>query len=306
MTGMRRLDAMKKGDLYERGRAGLVRAFDISRDEFDQLQNDHPGLIASTDTGLMLLQPSGSRARLSYAFDSIDSLRQTFRPMLDRLLASLDVEEAKSGIRLRFTDLPNRPYVEPVLADCLFELDYEWMQMDLAALPDGPAPSDEIAPGFVLRPAAAADYEAFAAIDAAAFGRDNWLPADFADAAAHASQMRMLEDAGTGRAAAYLILQVDDGRVGKVRVLAVHPDFQHRGLGEAMMRWSLASFRQQGMRRAMLNVKVDNPVAIALYRKLGFAPGRRGLVYRRPTGKEEIDKLASKRKGTYIKFGGWR
>lgn len=306
MTQMRRLEAPKAGDLFEGGRSSPVRSFDLEREDFERLRQDRPELIAATQTGLMLIAPKGSRAWLCYGFDSIESFRREFQPTLQVLVNALEADEVQNGVFLRLTDLPNRPYVEPVLAASFFELRYEWIEMDLVDLPGEPIPSDEVVPGFVLRPAALDEYDAFGAVDAAAFAQDPWLPADFVEAVTHASQIRALEKRESGRLVGYVVLHLEVGHVGKVSVIAVHPDFQRRGLGEAMMRWSLAWFREQGMRRAKLNVRVDNPTAIALYRKLGFLPGRRGLVYRRPTARDELDAIASKRKGTYIKFGGWR
>ena len=48
MTQMRRLDASKKGDLFERASTSLVRSFEMSREEFDHLRQNRPDLIAST------------------------------------------------------------------------------------------------------------------------------------------------------------------------------------------------------------------------------------------------------------------
>jgi ribosomal protein S18 acetylase RimI-like enzyme len=306
MTQMRRLDIPRRDDLYERGRTSPVRSFDIEREEFERIQRERPELVAASETGLMLLSPKGSRAWLHYAFDSIDTLRRDFRSMSERLAGSLKADEAKNGVFLWYTDQPNRPYIEPVLSECLFKLKDEWMEMDLAALPEAPAPSDEVAPGLVLRPIAASEYEAIAAIDIAAFADDTWQAADFIDAAKRAFEMRVLEERASGRIVGYIGLRIQEGRTGNVAFLAVLPDYQRRGLGEAMLRWGLAWLRGQGMRRARLNVHADNVAAIALYRKLGFVPGQRGLTYRRPTSKQELDEIASKRKGTYIKFGGWR
>jgi len=306
MTGIRRLEATRKDDLFERGRASPVRCFDVEREEVDSLQRERPELIVTSETALMLLSPKGSRAWLCYGFDSIDALRREFHPMLDSLAGSLKADEAKTGIFLWYTDQPNRPYIEPVLSQCFFALQYEWMEMDLAALPEEPAPSDQVEPGFILRPVAPSEYESIAVIDVAAFADDTWQAADFVETARRASEMRVLEERDSGRIAGYFSLRVEGGRLGKVSLLAVQPEFQRRGLGEAMLRWSLAWLRQQSMRRAKLIVRADNAAAIALYRKLGFVPGRRGLVYRRPTSKQELDEMAAKRKGTYIKFGGWR
>ena len=80
----------------------------------------------------------------------------------------------------------------------------------------------------------------------------------------------------------------------------MHPDWQRRGLGEAMVRWALGWFRGEGLRRADLTVSVDNAPAIALYRKLGFASGEMGLDYRRPIDEEEVRQVLEKHRTAHI------
>jgi ribosomal protein S18 acetylase RimI-like enzyme len=53
--------------------------------------------------------------------------------------------------------------------------------------------------------------------------------------------------------------------------VAVHPEYRRRGLAERLMASSLAAIRQQGGESAYLQVDYDNPGAIRLYEKLGFA-----------------------------------
>jgi len=306
MKEMRRLDVPAKKDLLERGRTSVVRSFEISREDGERLQKERPELIAAREAGVMLLNPQGGRVWLSYGFASIDALRREFRPMLEGLAKSLKASEAKGGIYLRFTDQPNRSYTEPVLEECFFELRHEWMEMTLAELPEERLPGDEIAPGFLFRAAVPTEYEAIAALDQAAFGDDS-LHGDYvAEFAQRATELRVLEERASARLVGYVGLFSEGERVGEVNPIAVHSDFQRRGLGEAMMRWTLAWFRHQGMRRARLFVISDNNAAIALYRKLGFVPGQRGLTYRRPADKKELAEMAKKRTGTFVKFGGWR
>lgn len=305
MREMRRLEKPPGKGVFDRGRASPVRSFEIEREEVERIEKERPELVVSEDAGVMLLALRGTRARLSYGFADLDSLRREFRPMLERLAGSLRADEARSGILLSFTDLPNRSYVEPVLADCLFQFRLEWMQMTLAEVPGEPLPPDNIAPDFVLRPVVEFEYETVAAVESAAFGDAVRQPADFIATARRSTEMRVLEERESSRIVGYVGLIVEGG-VGGIGPLAVHPDFQRRGLGEAMLRWSLAWLHQQGIRRARLGVRADNAKAIALYRKSGFAVGQRGLSYRRPTDAKELAEMTRKRKGTFIKFGGWR
>lgn len=306
MREMRRLEVPPERDVFGRGSRSLVRAFEVSRGEVQRLQEERPELVAASEAGVMLLHPKRNRAWLYYGFSNQDALRRWFRPLFEGLAAALRADEASRGIFLWFADLPNRPYVEPVLVDCFFELKHEWMEMGLARLPEDAAPIDEIAPGFVLRRASPAEQEAAGAIDVAAFADEAWQVADFVDAAREASEFRVLEQRDGSCVVGYVGLWLEEGRVGKIDLLGVHPDFRRRGLAEAMLRWSLAWFREQGMRRGRLTVHTDNTAAIALYRKLGFTHQRSGLTYRRSTDERELAEMAQKRKGTYVKFGDWR
>jgi ribosomal protein S18 acetylase RimI-like enzyme len=303
---MRRLEVPPNKDVFERGSRSVVRSFEISREEVQRLQRERPELVAAEEAGVMLLEPRGSRALLHYGFASVDALRRDFRRLLEGLAGSLRKDEAASGIFLWLVDLPNRSYVEPVLRECLFELRHEWMDMTLAELPDEALPPEEVAPGFILRDSVPAELEAMAAIGQAAFGDDAAPQADFVDRARRLAAMRVLEERASGRLVGHVGLSLERAQVGKVSLLAVHPDFQRRGLSEAMMRWSLVWLRRQGMRRARLTVLSDNAHAIAIYRKLGFAHERSGLTYRRPTDKRALAAMAQERRGTYVRFGDWR
>ena len=306
MTEMRRLEPLQKGGVYERGRSSAVRSFDVTKDEVERLQKERPELIVEEEAGVILLSPERDVAWLHYGFGSVDALRQHFRPLLEKLVVALKKGEAPSGILLRFTDQPNRSYVEPVLVESFFELQREWMEMKLIELPDERTPGDEVAPGFVLRLATPEDYDAVADLAREAFAERMQRPFDAAYYAEGDNELRVLAEKKSGRMAGCIGLNRREERTGDIAVVAVHPDCQRRGLGDAMLRWSFARFRQQGKRRARLFVDMENTAAIALYRKLGFAPGQIGLTYRRPTDDKELKAMAQKKKGTHIVFGNWR
>jgi len=62
-------------------------------------------------------------------------------------------------------------------------------------------------------------------------------------------------------------------RCNHVGVLSVgvHPDFQRRGVGRALMEHLIAHARERGLVRLELYVRSDNDRAQSLYRSLGFA-----------------------------------
>lgn len=57
---------------------------------------------------------------------------------------------------------------------------------------------------------------------------------------------------------------------GHLARLAVHPDFQGRGVGKALVRHVLRTFESMGMVRVSVNTQRDNLASIKLYEKFGF------------------------------------
>jgi ribosomal protein S18 acetylase RimI-like enzyme len=219
----------------------------------------------------------------------------------------LDAARWPDGIRVRFIDHPNRPFIEPVLTGCAFEIEHEWMEMDLFELPEVGPPAPQVAPGYFLRPATEDDLPEYIELDRQAFSAPRPMSLAAArEKLATESLFQVLVSEDDGRLAGLLCLLRWPQATGAVDDVAVRPDLQRRGLGEAMMRWALAWFRQEGVRRAWLDVLLDNAPAMALYRKLGFTPGVTGLTYRRPLDEREVQRIRESQRGTYIKFGDWR
>lgn len=310
MKGVRRLEAPAAASLFQRIQRSPLRNLDprfTSEADVERLQEEHSGLVAAEEKGGILLKPWGDWLWLTYGFADQDALRQRFQPLFEQIVKRLDSARWPGAILLRFTDHPNRPFVEPVLTGCAFELTYEWMEMNLFELPDNGSPSSRVAPGYLLRPAAEDDLLEYIELDRRAFSAPRPMSLAAArEKLATVSLFQVLVSEADGRLAGFLSLLRWPQATGAVNDIAVRPDLQGRGLGEAMMRWALAWFRQEGMRRAWLNVLLNNAPALSLYRKLGFTPGTTGLTYRRPLDKKEVRRVTRSQRGTYIKFGGWR
>ena len=310
MKGMRRLEAPAAASLFQRIQRSPLRNLDprfTSEADVGRLQKEHPGLVAVEEKGVILLKPWGDWLWLTYGFADQDALRQRFQPLFEQIVKRRDSARWPGAILLRFTDHPNRPFIEPVLTGCAFELRHEWMEMNLFELPEVGPPSPQVAPGYLLRPATEDDLPEYIELDRQAFG----APRPMSLAAARekltsVSLFQVLVSEADGRLAGFLSLLRWPQATGAVDDIAVRPDLQGQGLGEAMMRWTLAWFRREGMRRAWLDVLLDNAPAIYLYRKLGFTPGATGLTYRRPLDEKEVLRIVESQRGTYIKFGDWR
>ncbi|NWG16377.1 MAG: GNAT family N-acetyltransferase [Chloroflexi bacterium] len=66
--------------------------------------------------------------------------------------------------------------------------------------------------------------------------------------------------------------------------VAVHPDYQRRGIALRLMQASQDMIRRQGGSKAILQVDADNHGAQALYRRLGFIEERAWITWRRSPG----------------------
>ena len=303
MKQLRRLNAVPK-DPYRRALKSPLRSVSISEETFRALEQKHPDRIIIEGDSLLIGQVHHGVVSLEYGFRDSDAFVAHFPGMLRRLLPAIDAESAPMGLRLRLTDAPSRPFIEPTLSAQAFDVTRDWLRMTLAKLPSGGLRTNKIAPGFALRAARADDAEEIAKLDAAAFAM-SWLTADVVRKGIdQAPLFRMLEDSASGRAVGFLGLRVERPGEGYVSDIVLHPDYQRRGLGEAMMRWALAWFRQEGLESAALTVNTDNGPAIALYRKLGFEPTEKGLDYRRPLDEDEVRQVLEKRLTTHIRMRG--
>ena len=75
--------------------------------------------------------------------------------------------------------------------------------------------------------------------------------------------------------------------------ICVHPDYQRRGLGSALVSFLLGRARRMGARVALLEVRVSNAAGYRLYVKLGFDEiGVRKHYYPARHGREDAIILA--------------
>ncbi len=73
-----------------------------------------------------------------------------------------------------------------------------------------------------------------------------------------------------------------------ITILAVHPDYQGQGLGQALLFALLVSAWERKLERATLEVRVSNQVAIKLYEKFGFQEAGCRKRYYQDTGEDAL------------------
>ncbi len=143
-----------------------------------------------------------------------------------------------------------------------------------------------------LRPLAREDLARVAGLERELFGASAWSPAMLAeelhgpgrhyvaavpdavpDAAPGAA------DAGPSDVVGYAGLWFD-GEDAQVMTIGVAAEHQGRGVGHLLMSWLLDRARELGARSVLLEVRVDNEPALALYERFGFVrTGRRRGYY---------------------------
>ncbi|HEY9860778.1 MAG TPA: ribosomal protein S18-alanine N-acetyltransferase [Candidatus Obscuribacterales bacterium] len=73
-----------------------------------------------------------------------------------------------------------------------------------------------------------------------------------------------------------------------ITIVAVHPDFQGQGLGQALLYALLQKAQQRGLERATLEVRASNQPALLLYEKFGFREAGRRRRYYEDTGEDAL------------------
>jgi ribosomal-protein-alanine N-acetyltransferase len=145
-----------------------------------------------------------------------------------------------------------------------------------------------------LRPVAAGDLAALAAVHAQSFPEEHW-------------DARAIEELlGMAGASGHLVEAAEDGRVlgfildlilageAEILTLAVAPASRRQGVARQLLADLAGRAKHGGARSIGLEVAADNPAARQLYETSGFvAAGRRRGYYRR--GRATIDALLFRR-----------
>jgi ribosomal-protein-alanine N-acetyltransferase len=156
---------------------------------------------------------------------------------------------------------------------------------DAAVDPADPAARPERPTGPVrLRPLALADVAAIVALERDLFEASAWSEAMICEELVGFGRYYVAtdDDAGlAGYAGSWF-----DGDVAQVMTIGVAWRAQGRGLGRALLRGLIDRARSDGAEAVLLEVRVDNEPAIALYRSEGFEVLARRPRYYQP---EDVD-----------------
>lgn len=122
-----------------------------------------------------------------------------------------------------------------------------------------------------IRPARAADADALAALEWRCFPGDRMSARQYRRHAASPRAVVLLAaDAGGLVIGGAVVLFRAGSAKGRLYSIAVDPAARGRGLGAALLAAAEAAARRRGATSLRLEVRQDNPVAIALYEARGY------------------------------------
>ena len=131
-----------------------------------------------------------------------------------------------------------------------------------------------------IRPAAAADIAALAAIERECFS-DPWTTAGLRESIQYETSRAFVAEVGAATVG-YVMARIS-GEEAEILNLAVLPSCRRRGIARCLLEEALAAVTTAGVREAYLEVRQSNAVALALYQGFGFRPvGLRPGYYRNP------------------------
>lgn len=92
-----------------------------------------------------------------------------------------------------------------------------------------------------------------------------------------------------------------------ITLLAVHPNYQGRGLGQALLWGLMQAARDRTLERATLEVRASNRSAISLYSKFGFQLAGRRRRYYKDTNEDALILWQSglQQSEFQVKLAGW-
>jgi len=124
--------------------------------------------------------------------------------------------------------------------------------------------------------------------EALIFGSDAWSPELMVEEVSHPLNHYLVartEQEGAFAGYAGLRATVDSG---DIQTIAVVGDHRGQGLGRTLLRALLDQARERGARDVFLEVRADNPAAIALYESEGFVTLDRRVGYYQPDGVDAL------------------
>lgn len=120
----------------------------------------------------------------------------------------------------------------------------------------------------MIRPAIERDIDSLLPIEHRCFHHDRLTRLDFHRALKAKSAALLVAEEG-GTVMGYALLRIR-GRQGHLESLAVDPPARRLGLGRALLKAAEQAVLERGALHMRLEIREDNPAALALYQSLGY------------------------------------
>lgn len=158
---------------------------------------------------------------------------------------------------------------------------------------DQPIPAPRLPEGFTIRSVAGdQEVEALVALHRAAFGTRNMTVKErlsMMHTPDYDAELDLVVSAPDGRLAAYCVASISrlenersGQKEGNTDPVAVHPDFQGRGLAKALLLTGLTKLKQRGMDTAVLGTSSENGTMQHVAQSVGFFIRSKTLWFSRP------------------------
>ena len=272
--------------------------------EWEELLDDESTDAVETDVGEMALVRRREQLQLHYAFDSLEAMKRVWHAMFEQLRPRI-AESGYPYLQIDLVQLPNRRWVEALLAENDFEPLGDWLEFAHNDVRELEPP--EIPDGLTMRRGTPADNDALVAIEGAAYGEHSDGATATRTRLEDAAWVGVLERDGTP--VAYALNGAVEGATGEVISCAVGPDGQGAGLGKVILRAATFQLASAGARTVTVRVRPAIPQGARIAQAIGFRVGTRGVELRRDTDEALLAERRASRTGArlaHVRFGKWR
>ncbi len=301
---MRRLDPLANAGPYRRISRTPVKSFALSEAQFDRVRERRPELVLIENDAAVVGRPFRDFLEIHYGFPDVESFRDRFAEMMERVVAASSPDEAPRGLLLSFRDRPNRMVADTVFWPLALDQGEQWVEMNLVAVPEQPEPENGLGDGLTVSEAGKDDNDTIADLDASVLGLPRLTTAGVATVFENAKTVRVLRRGS--QPVGYVALAGEPGGWGIIESMTLTPDAE--GARESVLRWCIAWLRNNGGRRVRTRAGIDDSKLLKVLRDAGFTPGETGVDYARTVDYKETRAKIDERQahGTVIKFGDWR
>lgn len=125
----------------------------------------------------------------------------------------------------------------------------------------------------MIRQATLGDLEDLVLLETAGFPIDSFTRRQLLYLITKAQGICLVEEDGGRILGMLVLLWRRNSGSGSIYSVVVDPKVQGKGIGKRLMHEAEVIARQKGLKRLTLQVRLDNAVAIGLYKKLGYTEG---------------------------------